>query len=51
MSANSSETGTSAPPTPIFASSPMQFLQICGFFSHGPNTGLRTNPPTPPNGA
>ena len=51
MSANSSEISISAPPGPCFASAPMHALHSCGFFSHGPNHGLSTNPPMPPNGA
>ena len=29
----------------------MHDLHSCGFFSHGPNQGRRTKPPTPLNGA
>ena len=51
MSANSSETSTSAPPGPFFTSAPMHALHSWGFFSQGPNHGLRTKPPIPPKGA
>ncbi len=51
MSANSNESSTSAPPGPFFASPPMHALHSWGFFSHGPNQGLSTTPPTLPNGA